>query len=136
MSRGLFLFLSFTWGIVMSAIGIVAFVILRLLGYKPKRNQYSWLFEVGEGWGGVTLGPVIIVNENPNQYLLDHEFGHSLQNCYFGPDMISVSILSFIRYWYREIRKAKGLTNTKYDDIWFEGSATYLGQHYHKYTDK
>ena len=22
-----------------------------------------------------------------------------------------------------------------YDDIWFEGTATYLGKHYHKYTD-
>jgi hypothetical protein len=66
------------------------------------------------------------VNKNPSQHLLNHEFGHSLQNCYWGPNMIIITIISIIRYWYIIY------TNTKdrYDDIWFEGTATYFGTLY------
>jgi hypothetical protein len=71
--------------------------------------------------------------------MLDHEFGHSLQNCYIGPMMPFISIASAIRYWYREILFWEGIpyeNMSDYDDIWFEGTATYLGKHYHKFTNK
>ena len=34
-----------------------------------------------------------------------------------------------------QIKKMKYSELPDYDDIWFEGTATYLGKHYHKYTD-
>ena len=50
-----------------------------------------------------------------------------------------ISLASAVRYWYREyltkIKKMKYSELPDYDDIWFEGTATYLGKHYHKYTD-
>jgi len=138
MSRTLFWILSWTWGFPMTLIGSLIFSLLQLVGFKPKKNQYGYVFEIGKGWGGVEMGPFAIVNENPSQHILDHEFGHSLQNCYIGPFMPFISIASAIRYWYREyLTQIKGMKYSElpdYDDIWFEGTATYLGKHYHKYT--
>ena len=139
MSRTLFWILSWTWGFPMTLIGSLIFSLLQLVGFKPKKNQYGYVFEIGKGWGGVEMGPFAIVNENPSQHILDHEFGHSLQNCYIGPFMSFISIASAIRYWYREyLTQIKGMKYSElpdYDDIWFEGTATYLGKYYHKYTD-
>lgn len=140
MSKTLFWILSWTWGFPMTFIGSLIFILLQLAGIKPSKNQYGWVFEIGEYWGGVELGPFAIVNENPSQHILDHEFGHSLQNCYIGPLMPFISIASAIRYWYREyLTRVKGMKYSElpdYDDIWFEGTATYLGKHYHKFTNK
>lgn len=140
MSKTLFWILSWTWGFPMTFIGSLIFILLQLAGIKPSKNQYGWVFEIGKDWGGVEMGPFAIVNENPSQHILDHEFGHSLQNCYIGPLMPFISIASAIRYWYREyLTRVKGMKYSElpdYDDIWFEGTATYLGKHYHKFTNK
>ena len=140
MSETLFWILSWTWGFPMTFIGSLIFILLQLAGIKPSKNQYGWVFEIGEHWGGVEMGPFAIVNKNPSQHILDHEFGHSLQNCYIGPLMPFISIASAIRYWYREyLTRVKGMKYSElpdYDDIWFEGTATYLGKHYHKFTNK
>ena len=73
-------------------------------GYRPKRNIYGWYIEIGGNFGGADLGPFCIVSTNPSRHLLNHEFGHAIQNCYFGPLFpFIVAIPSAIRYWYREI---------------------------------
>lgn len=123
----------------MTTIGSLVALCLIIMGYRPQRNQYGWAFVIGKNWGGVEMGPFAIVNENPSQYTLDHEFGHSLQNCYIGPLMLFISLASMARYWWREylvqIKKKKYSELSNYDDIWFEGTASYLGKHYHKFTD-
>ena len=55
----------------------------------------------------------------------NHEYGHTFQNAILGPFFIFiVAIPSAIRYWYREFSKK---TQPDYDAIWFEGSATEIG---------
>jgi hypothetical protein len=134
MSKQEFWFLSWTWGFIMTFIGFIVFTILRIAGYKTYQNQYSLVCEIGENWGGLEIGPYIIINKNPSQYILNHEFGHSLQNCYFGPFMLLISFMSAIRYWYRhfliQVKKVPYSILPEYDDIWFEGTATYLGNFY------
>lgn len=130
-----FYFLSFTWGIMMSMIGCLVSLILIVAGYEPKRNQYGWYFEIGENrWGGCEFGCMCVVNKNPSQYILDHEFGHAIQNCYFGPFMIFISLASAIRYQYRNylirIKKISRSALPAYDSIWFEGNATQIGTFY------
>ena len=46
--------------------------------------------------------------------------------------MLIISLASAARYWYREylIGKNPYVDLPLYDDIWFEGTATYLGQHF------
>ena len=131
---GQFYTLSFTWGIIMSLVGCLVTVVLLVAGYRPKRNLYSWYFEIGENWGGLELGCMCLVSKNPSEYILNHEFGHQIQNCYYGPGMIGISIASAIRYWYREylvkVKKKSYSDLPDYDSIWFEGDATAIGTFY------
>ena len=129
-NKFLFYFLSCTWGCILTTIGAIVALGLIVTGHKPKKWGYCWYFEVGNSrWGGMELGIFFLCNKNPSDYIRNHELGHGLQNCLFGPAMpFVICIPSFIRYWYREIRQKIGKPClTKYDDIWFEGSATRLG---------
>ena len=133
-----FYLLSWTWGIIMTLIGHAAAGILLLLGYRPQKNCYGWIFEVGYGYGGIDLGYISIVCKDSTQYLKDHEFGHSVQNCFFGPLFpFLVAIPSMTRYWYREWRLRTGKGNpTGYYDIWFEKQASDYGIAYREHLEK
>lgn len=126
MNKTKFYILSFTWGIPMTLIGCIVALILRAMGYKPKRYGYCWHFEVGERWGGVNLGIVFITSKNPSTHTKNHEHGHALQNCYWGflfPFVIAIP--SLVRYWYFILTPNK--KHPPYDSIWFEGQATEWG---------
>lgn len=147
-----FWILSLFWGYWMTIAGGIAFVILYLKGYVPEKYNYSYVFHLSDnkgGWG-LTLGPVIIFSGRTNENLKQHEFGHSLQNCYFGPYMVWISLFSIIRFWFRDfiskdISEIPNLLKPfkelfiaidyelpSYDSIWFEGTATYLGSNFIK----
>ena len=137
MSRKGYYALSFTWGIIMTVIGFLVAGALRLVGKKPIKEGPCWCFIVGENWGGVSLGPVMLVS--PANYAagrtVKHEFGHSLQNCVWGPLFPFVIAIPSAGRWnkFRILRK-KGIKPTEeYDDAWFEGQATEWGN---KYFDK
>lgn len=101
--KWLYYLLSFTWGLPMTLIGCFASLGLLIARFKPKKNCYGWYFECGHGWGGVNLGPCSIVSKDVFAHTLMHEFGHSIQNCYFGPFTIFiVCIPSVMRYWLRK----------------------------------
>ena len=128
----LFYILSFTWGLPMTFIGCAVAIVLLALGYRPRRWGYCYFFEVGEYWGGVNLGPIFIANKNSTEHTRNHELGHAIENCVFGPMMpFLVSIPSAIRYWYREwlvrSEQKKYSELPPYDSVWYEGWATLLG---------
>ena len=131
MRKTLYYFLSCTWGILMTFCGAVAAAALCVCGYKPTKYGPCWVFIVGDGWGGVSLGPVMIMSEinAKGTHTRPHEFGHSLQNCLWGPLFLFViAIPSVTRLMYREHQTKKGTPpTTNYDDIWFEGQATEWG---------
>ncbi len=129
LSKKWFYIFSFTWGILLTLIGCIISCVLVLLKYKPKQNMYGWYFEVGKSWGGLNIGPCSLVSANPSKHILQHEFGHSIQNCIFGPFIIPfITIPSICRYWYREL---KNITTPSYDYAWFEGLATMFGERYY-----
>lgn len=129
MKKSTFWLLSLTWGLPMTLIGLIASVVLLILGYRPKKWGYCYYFEVGEGWGGVELGAFFVVSKDARDHTKSHEFGHGLQNCYYGFLMpFIVCIPSAARYWYRNIRYSLGYKNkTSYYDIWFEAQASEWG---------
>ena len=125
-----FYFLSLTWGLLYTTAGAIIALALILTGHKPKRWGWSWYFEVGKKpWGGAEWGPVFIKDRYSGDSLKNHEFGHAIQNCRYGPLMVPlVSLPSSVRYWFRRIRAKLGMASkTNYDDVWFENQATKLG---------
>lgn len=102
--------LSFTWGIIMSVIGCLAFLVLMCFGCKPKKFHDRLYIEVGSGWGGVSLGPWFIMSRGCGLYTKQHESGHGFQNALLGPLMPFVVCLpSATRYWIREFNTYKSI---------------------------
>lgn len=132
MSKKLFYLLSFTWGLLYSMVGILAAIILTIIGCKPKIYGYCLYYTLGSNWGGCNLGPVFIISHGEGEHTKRHEHGHAFQNCIFGPlTPFIISIPSAIRYQYREylvrVKKRTYYSLPDYDSVWFEGQATKLG---------
>ncbi len=132
MSKKTFYILSLTWGFPMTIIGLVIASALTLCGVTPTRWGTCWHFSIGEDWGGISFGPVMITQHMVGTYLKDHELGHAIQNCYLGFLMPIVVVLpSVIRYWYRFVREKMGNPcKTDYYSIWFEKNASDIGRKY------
>ena len=129
MNKKIFYILSWTWGLPMTLIGAVVTGTLMISGKKPKRWGPCIYTEIGKNWGGLELGMFFLASKPASTSIKEHELGHAVQNCYWGPLMpFVICIPSAIRYWYRKIRRMLGYTNSaNYDDIWFEGQATSWG---------
>lgn len=132
----LFYVLSISWGCIMTGLGLavtlifsIAWVFTRNWIFIPQNNQFGWSYRIGTGWGGVSFGPVAIVAQDEPQSTLDHEFGHAIQNCVFGPGEVIIGIASAARYHWRNWKRKKDPTCAlrPYDAIWFEGQATKWG---------
>ena len=138
LSKELYWLLSLTWGLPLTLMGLVFALCLSCFGKKPKHNMYGWVYELGPICGGFSLGPITIAPSDPSLRMLNHEFGHSIQNCYFGLLMpFVVSIPSMLRFWYRELAMSIGHKSLNdlppYDAIWFEGTATSIGNEFYVY---
>lgn len=117
--------ISFTWGALMSIPGFFGFLLMQVLGHEPMPYSNGYYFLLPGNFGGISLGPYAFVSE---KNLLPHEYGHSIQNCIFGPFFLMfVGIPSFVRYWYRTIKK---ITQPDYYYIWFEAQASMFGERY------
>ena len=132
--RILFYIISFTWGGVMTTIGLV--VLLVTLPFGKFGIYHGRIYKrIGKNWGGVELGCFFLCDNSADEYILAHESGHGLQNCLWGPLMpFVICIPSAIRYWYREFiwhfNREKFNKLPEYDAIWFEGQATKWGKKY------
>lgn len=118
-----------TWGLLMNIIGLITALFMLIIGKTPYRVGHTFMFYFGKGWGGVTLGAVIIVCEDCSSSTISHEYGHTIQNLIFGPFELFIGIASAARYWYREIKRKidPACYLSPYDSICFEGQATRLG---------
>lgn len=131
----LFWIISWTWGLPMTLVGAICALALIITGHKPQKFHQFIYFEVGEDWGGFECGCFFITCKDPDLQLKQHEAGHGIQNIILGVFMpFLVSIPSAIRYWYREYlyrnNKPKYNALPPYDSMWFEGTATKLGEKY------
>ncbi len=123
----MFYILSFTWGLPMTLIGLIVAAVMMLRGKKP--TIYKGCIHFHSRYN-LNLG-IVILSEESDRYIMNHEYGHALQNCVYGIfSPFIVTIPSAIRYWYRELkywRKGK-YPPTGYYDIWFEAQASRWGE--------
>jgi hypothetical protein len=125
----LYYLIHWTWGFITSFIGLCVYIPSKLLGCKTYRYRKAICIVWPGSFGGCELGMFFVRGEH-NESVCAHEYGHSIQTLVLGPLMLFIiSIPSCIRYWYRKGYKkvTKQPCKTGYDDIWFEGQATKLG---------
>lgn len=115
--------LSLTWGIIMTMVGLIAAAGFMLFGARPHPLGHGLVFYIGKGWGGITLGPVSFCSKTAPITTVYHEYGHSIQNCVFGPGMVFIGLASLARATWRTFTKPK----TDYDSVWFEAQASAWG---------
>jgi len=137
MHKKMYYILNFTWGIIGTLLGFLLLLILMPFGKVKRLDHVLYLeFNKKTGWG-FSLGTVFFVTKYPGASMKYHEFGHTVQNAIFGPFMfLFVSLPSVIRFWIREYGyRHDKLPKTNYDEVWFEGTATSIGNYYveHKY---
>lgn len=134
MNRFFFYFLSFTWGLPLTLFGCLIASFLLLSGHKAQKFALCYCFELGHDWGGLELGFIFLVCRDGGVALREHEFGHAIQNCIFGPLMpLLVSIPSSFRYWVRRLVCKKGRCPSRpYDAVWFESQANRFGHRMHQ----
>lgn len=133
-NRFVFYFLSFTWGLLWTLIGLLTALVIVIVYRKEvwivKHQGRLRIHFKKKSFGGASMGVVIITSgayRNPRT--VKHELGHTIQSARFGPLFIPlIAIPSGIRYQYR--MRTKKQLKTMYDDIWFEGQATRLGSKY------
>lgn len=137
----MFYFLSFTWGILWTLIGLLVLLFIRIfLNKKVKEYRIVAgriaIIMKGSLPGAFELGIAYIVSEySYTSYELHaHEIGHSIQNARYGPFFIFLVIAGAIRFnlwdWFEKRHYKKYGTQLGYDDVWFEGEATQLGLEY------
>ena len=127
-NKWLYYLLQFTWGFVINFFGALTAAALILCGHKPEKHGYNWYFRITKG-SGFSMGIFVIAPKEPTEHLIRHEHGHSIQNIYMGPFVLTMVYLpSVTRFWWREYQMYKGLPlTTNYDDAWFEGQASATG---------
>ena len=131
MKRKLFYLLSLTWGLPLTICGYAVALFLMASGHRPRRFGACWYFIIGKTyWGGLNLGPVFLTDKMDDEDLKCHEHGHGIQNCFMGPLILPLVLLSAARYHDRERRVKRGEVLKPYDAWWFEGQATKLGTRY------
>lgn len=132
MTKKQFYIQNLTWGLPMNIIGFLVALALIISGHRPKKSGLVWCFEIGEYWGGLNLGLIILVDKGADDLTKMHEFGHAIQNAKYGLlTPFIVCIPSAIRYWIREFQYRSGNPpKTDYYSIWFEAEASRLGVEY------
>lgn len=127
----LFYILSYTWALIPTLLGWIIW--LAVWPFAKYRCKYGTMhiITIGKEWGGLELGTNCIVCDPLGLDIVKHEYGHTYQNTILGPFIIFLGwIPSVIRYHYRHIFAKR--IKTKYDDFWYEGSATAIGNYIYK----
>ena len=124
----LFYILSYTWALFPTLIGWLIW----LLAYPFSKFRFNYdtmkVITIGGNWGGLETGINCIIDNHMDLAMIKHEYGHTCQNAILGPFVIFLGwIPSIIRYHYRNIFSK--YIKTKYDDFWYEGSATEIGNY-------
>jgi hypothetical protein len=135
--RKLYYFLACTWGIFMTVLGLLVSGVLYVIKLFAKSRikitfePYHLIYSISVGpnyWGGCELGLCFLRDQKSIDSINAHEFGHTFQNCLFGPLFpFIVAIPSASRWWARELNKDPNKKFAPYDGVWFEDAATQCG---------
>ena len=137
---------NWTWGIFMSLIGAIATGVCMITGkFEIKKCANSPLIAVvlksDRSMGSATLGMFcisgkynyehgIVSEVAPDFVVMDHEWGHTIQNAIVGPFMAIVAICSVVWCGITHPAAKKKDNNVSYYSYWTEKWANYLGKHY------
>lgn len=143
MNRHLYTIIQWTWGLPQTLIGSAVYLVHR------KDGHFSYNGAVATAWdkqSGVSLGKFIFVprgysHSRPksiytdvatgtkvDKYLVEHEYGHTIQSLVLGPlYLLAVGLPSIVWNRHPHFEKMRQETGKSYYSIVFERTASELG---------
>ncbi len=130
--RMLYYILACTWGAIMTVIGALVTIVLAIaMPFTSGKSKiifepYHWIYNIKVGkrsWGGLELGLCFLTGRS-SRGVAAHEFGHTFQNCLFGPLFPFIVSIPSALWYHSSKRKTKKIP---YDTYWFEDAATQCG---------
>lgn len=122
MSKSEFYTKSFTWGIILSLIGVFVCGALMVFGYKPKKYNNCYYIAVGKNWGGLEFGWFFLTDTNESDFIKNHELGHAYQNIKYGPITVILWVIAACRYQVKRLG-----VKLDYYSWWYESEANTIG---------
>jgi hypothetical protein len=129
----IFTILQFTWGILQTFIGLIVYIIVKILKKNKEEINYkgAHITVFGKNWGGISLGRFIFIcsgySGDYKQNTIKHEWGHTVQSLILGPlYLIVVGVPSSI--WNQCFRKYRQKNNVDYYSFFCEKWADKLGE--------
>ena len=65
--------IQFTWGILQNLVGLVMFLVCKMLGYKSKKYKNAIVTKWNNKYGSVSLGMFLFVTDDEDEELVAHE---------------------------------------------------------------
>lgn len=135
-NKKLYYLIQFTWGLNTNILGFIGFIICKFIFNWEITKYYNNIIISPKNKkinAGLSLGIFLFIDKDADEFLKQHEYGHSIQNLIFGEFfLLLIGIPSLIRCWYYNliINKLKLYTKEKYNyySIWFERDASTLGK--------
>ena len=131
LTRFLYLFVQFTWGLGQTIIGFLFFIIHIARPHRIYRCaiETKW----NNRYAGLSLGPFIFVPDNEGEYFTGvrvHEYGHTVQSLIMGPLYAIVGVISM--GWgsilYPILKGTKKYKDLSYTKCFIEYWASWLGE--------
>jgi hypothetical protein len=99
--------IQWTWGIVMNIIGLCVFLFAKIKKYETYKYRNAICIVAPKNFGGVELG-MFFMRGKDNQSVCPHEYGHGIQNLWWGPLFpFVIAIPSAFRYWVRNFKNTE-----------------------------
>ena len=133
MKKFLYYLIQWTWGLPMSLIGLFVFLICKICHCRHYWYRNAICIVLPNNFDGLELG-MFFIRGKWSTGVCVHEYGHSIQNLWWGPLFLFVIFLpSACWYWYRRLYMKLRFPHTRkplppYDTPWFERQATELGR--------
>ena len=99
--------IQWTWGIVMNIIGLCVFLFAKIKKYETYKYRNAICIVAPTNFGGLELG-MFFIRGKDNQSVCPHEYGHGIQNLWWGPLFpFVIAIPSAFRYWVRNFKNTE-----------------------------
>lgn len=99
--KALYYIIQWTWGLPMNLLGVITFLVARLCQWEYYWYRNAICIVVPWNFGGMEMG-MFFVRGQDNESVSAHEYGHSIQNLWWGPLFpVVIAMPSAFRYWTR-----------------------------------
>jgi hypothetical protein len=128
----IFTLLQFSWGLIQTFIGLIVYIIVKILKKAKEELNYkgAHITVFGNNWGGISLGKFIFICSGYTGIYkantLAHEWGHTIQSLILGPlYLIAVGIPSSV--WNLCFKKYRKENKIDYYSFFCEKWADIIG---------